>query len=313
MLHCTTSEVDSVRRLPPLGSIQAFVQVARLGSLKAAADALALSSPALTRRIQSLEQFVGAALFSRHHNVVELNERGLAFLEEIGPHLDAIATAVERVSEDQRSTRIRIAVPSLFAAQRLVPALPSLRQLHPQLIVDVDTGANRLPRLDSDVDAAIVITDAIPDRYYARALEQGRIVAIGSRELLEEREPVRSPTDLRRLPILLHREMPGAFDEWCRAAGFPGVRPASITHYDAGQLILDAAAAGLGVAFMLESHLNSSSDDRLVRIFNQTAASPYAYWFACPPNALQRRGVRQFHDWVVSHFAAPEEAAVVNG
>src|SRR5690348_12438423 len=101
MLHCTTSEVDSVRRLPPLGSIQAFVQVARLGSLKAAADALALSSPALTRRIQSLEQFVGSPLFSRHHNVVELNERGLAFLDEIGPHLDAIATAVERVSEDQ--------------------------------------------------------------------------------------------------------------------------------------------------------------------------------------------------------------------
>lgn len=302
-----------MRRLPPLGSIQAFVQVARLGSLKAAADALALSSPALTRRIQSLEQFVGAPLFSRHHNVVALNERGIAFLNEIGPHLDAIATAVERVSEDQRSTRIRIAVPSLFAAQRLVPALPSLRQQHPQLIVDVDTGANRLARLDSDVDAAIVITEAIPDRFYARPLEHGRIVAIGSRALLDQAVPVRSPADLRRLPILLHREMPGAFDEWCRAAGFQGVRPASITHYDAGQLILDAAAAGLGVAFMLESHLDSSTDTRLVRVFSQSAASPYAYWFACPPAALQRRGVRQFHDWVVSHFAAPEGAAVVNG
>ena len=163
------------------------------------------------------------------------------------------------------------------------------------------------------MDAAIVITDAIPDRYYARPLEQGRIVAIGSRALLEGREPVRSPADLRRLPILLHREMPAAFDEWCRAAGFPGIRPASITHYDAGQLILDAAAAGLGLAFMLESHLASSSDDRLVRVFAQSAASPYAYWFACPPAALQRRGVRQFHDWVVSHFEAPTKAAVVNG
>ena len=313
MLHCTTSEVDSVRRLPPLGSIQAFVQVARLGSLKAAADALSLSSPALTRRIQSLEQFVGAALFNRHHNIVEPNERGVAFLDEIGPHLDAIATAVERVSEDQRSTRIRIAVPSLFAAQRLVPALPSLRQQHPQLIVDVDTGANRLPRLDSDVDAAIVITDSIPDRYYARQLEKGRIVAIGSRSLLDGKDPLRSPTDLRRVPILLHREMPGAFDEWCRAAGFPGVRPASVTHYDAGQLILDAAAAGLGVAFMLESHLESSKDQRLVRIFSHSASSPYSYWFACPPAALKRRGVRQFHDWVVSHFAAAEPALAANG
>ena len=39
-----------MRRLPPLTAIEAFVQVARLGSVKAAAEALSLSSPALTRR-----------------------------------------------------------------------------------------------------------------------------------------------------------------------------------------------------------------------------------------------------------------------
>ena len=54
-----------MRRLPPLTAIEAFVQVARLGSLKAAAEALALSSPALTRRIQALERFVGHPLFER--------------------------------------------------------------------------------------------------------------------------------------------------------------------------------------------------------------------------------------------------------
>jgi len=42
-----------MRRLPPLTAIEAFVQVARLGSVKAAAEALALSSPALTRRIHA--------------------------------------------------------------------------------------------------------------------------------------------------------------------------------------------------------------------------------------------------------------------
>ena len=47
-----------MRRLPPLTAIEAFVQVARQGSVKAAAEALALSSPALTRRIQALERFI---------------------------------------------------------------------------------------------------------------------------------------------------------------------------------------------------------------------------------------------------------------
>ncbi len=50
-----------MRRLPPLGSIEAFVQVARLGSIKAAAEELALSAPALSRRVQSLERFLSKA------------------------------------------------------------------------------------------------------------------------------------------------------------------------------------------------------------------------------------------------------------
>ena len=51
-----------MRRLPPLGAIEAFVQVARLGSVKAAATELALSAPALSRRVQSLERFIGRPL-----------------------------------------------------------------------------------------------------------------------------------------------------------------------------------------------------------------------------------------------------------
>ena len=95
-----------MRRLPPLGSIQAFVIVARLGTIKAAADALSLSSPALTRRIQSLEQFVGSPLFDRQPNAIRLNSRGNAFLAEAEPHVDALALAVERASyEAQRAER----------------------------------------------------------------------------------------------------------------------------------------------------------------------------------------------------------------
>jgi LysR family glycine cleavage system transcriptional activator len=110
------------------------------------------------------------------------------------------------------------------------------------------------------------------------------------------------------VPILLHRQMPELFNEWCKAMDMPGLEPADINYFDAGQLILDAAAAGLGVAFMLEGHLACSVDDRLVRLFSQTAESPYSYWFASTPAALERRSVRIFHDWLFEHFVrAPEE------
>ena len=291
-----------MRRLPPLGSIQAFVHVARLGTMKAAADSLALSSPALTRRIQALEQFVGTSLFHRQNNSVLLTTHGQAFLGEIAPHLDALALAVQRVSEPARGMRLQIAVPSLFAAQRLMPMLPSLQREFPDLHIDVDSGANRLSRLGDGVDAVIAIASQVDSRLYAKELERGRVVALGARQFLEGPAPILQPGDLTRVPVLLHRNMPRAFDEWRKYVGLPRLEPRTINHYDAGQLILDAAAEGIGVAFMLESHFEHFQGTRLVQIFKDTVESPYSYWFACEPAALERRAVRVFHDWLFHQF-----------
>jgi len=103
--------------------------------------------------------------------------------------------------------------------------------------------------------------------------------------------------------VLLHRDLPGAFDFWLEAVGLPGLQPAAIDYFDSGQLILDAAAQGLGVAIMLESHLVGSSDERLVRLFNEKVESPYSYWFACRRSALKRRPVKLFHDWMLANLA----------
>ena len=281
-----------------MGAIEAFVHVARLGSLKAAADSLALSSPALTRRIQALEHFLGTPLFERHHNAVVLNEHGQSFMEEVAPHVDALADAVERVSAPGKAMHIRIAVPSLFASQRLMPELPSLRQRHPNLQVEIDTGANRLNRLNEGLDAAIAITSSVDPRLYSRPVGRGRIIALGARSLAQ----VQEPADIAKVPILLHREMPLNYDAWRKSVGLPDLEPAAYNYFDSGQLILDAAAEGLGVAFMFESHLESARDPRLVPVFEETAESPYRYWFACQPSALNRRPVRAFHDWLFERF-----------
>ena len=301
-LHNDLRDYDTMRRLPPVGSMQAFVEVARLGSLKAAAEQLALSSPALSRRIQSIEQFIGLPLFDRAHNGIQLNARGEAFYAEIAPHIDAMARAVERISDPDRGMRLRIAVPSLFASQRLMPALPSLRDRHPNLLIDVDTGSDRLGRLGDDVDAVIAIAATIDDRYYARRLERGQVVTVGAKSLRDGENAISAPSDLERVPILVHRDMPDAFDEWRRRIGLPDLTPASVSYYDAGQLILDAAAEGLGVAFMHDSHMAHATDARLVQIFKETVPSPYSYWFVCQPDALKRRPVRAFHDWLFEQF-----------
>lgn len=298
-----------MRRLPPLTAIEAFVQVARLGSMKAAAEALALSSPALTRRVQALERYVGHPLFERRHQGVALNADGERLLSEIGPSIDALALAMERAAGQGDVMRLRLAVPSLFASQRLMPALPTLRARHPDLHIDLDTGANRIARLDDGLDAAIAITAEVDPSLYSRRIDSNRVIAIASRKLQEGPNAIREPAQLAGTTIFLHRDMPETFDYWREAVGLPGLQPVAIDHFDSGQLILDAAAEGLGVAFMLESHLFGSSDERLVRLFDQSVPSPYSYWFACRRSALTRRPVKIFHDWLFETVATPEAEA----
>jgi LysR family glycine cleavage system transcriptional activator len=293
-----------MRRLPPLTAIEAFVQVARLGSVKAAAEALALSSPALTRRIQALERNVGHPLFERRHQGVNLNPDGERLLTEIGPSIDALAAAMERAAGNREMMRLRLAIPSLFASQRLMPNLPSLRAEHPELHIDIDTGPNRLARLDDGLDAAIAITTEIDPSLYSRRIDNNCVIAIGSREVQDGPRAITDPSQLVDATIFLHRDMPETFSYWRAAIGMPDLQPAAIDHFDSGQLILDAAAQGLGVAFMLESHLTGSQDERLVRLFEHKVESPYSYWFACRRSALSRRPVRIFHDWLFDEMLA---------
>ena len=289
-----------MKRLPPLTAIEAFVQTARRGSVKAAADALALSSPALTRRIQALERHVGRPLFDRRHQAVHLNADGERLLGEIGPALDELGDAMERGRGGADLMRLRLGVLPLFASHRLMPRLGELRAAYPDLHIDIDTGAHALARLDEGLDAAIALARGVDPSLYSVKLGANRVVAIAGDAL----QHLKHPAQIAGATILLHRDLPDAFDHWREAVGLPGLEPAAIDLFDSGQLILDAAAQGLGVAFMFEMHLEGAHDPRLVPLFDVAVESPFAYWFACRRAALARRPVRLFHDWLIGEAQA---------
>lgn len=292
-----------MRRLPPLTAVEAFVQVARLGSVKAAAEELALSSPALSRRVQALERFLGRDLFERRHQAMLLNADGETLLGRVAPALEALAKAIDATGGDSEILRMRLGVLPLFASQRLMGRLPELRALHPELHIDIDTAAHSLARLGEGIDAAIVLAREIEPNLYARRLDRNKVLAIGSRELLEGPDPLTDPERLRGMTILLHRDMPENFAVWREAVGQPLLEPDTVDHFDSGQLMLDAAAQGMGVAFMLDSHIADAHDERLVSLFGIDVDSPYSYWFACRRSSLARRPVRIFHDWLFASVA----------
>ncbi|WP_097090666.1 LysR substrate-binding domain-containing protein [Novosphingobium sp. Chol11] len=290
-----------MRRLPPLTALEAFVQVARLGSVKAAAEELALSTPALSRRVQALERFIGRPLFDRKHQALEINADGQKLLDDIAPALDSLSQALENIQSGGNQLRLRLAVMPLFATQRLFPHLGALRQKHPQLHIDIETTPHAVARLGEGLDAAIVLAKDIDPALYAHELDHDEVYLIGRKALLDAPQKIGSPADLAQHTILLHRDMNLSFDAWKDAVGLPDLQPLAIDNYDSGQLMLEAAAQGLGVAVMHASHFKEAADSRLVRLFPETRVeSPYRYYFVCRPRALQTRAVRIFRDWLIA-------------
>jgi LysR family transcriptional regulator, glycine cleavage system transcriptional activator len=287
------------RRLPPLRALEAFVRTVRAGSARAAADELGLSPSALSRRIASLETFVGKRLFTRARQAMSLTDEGQAFYEAINPHLEALARAVENQSENMSLLRLHLGVLPLFGSQRLFPRLGELRRSHPLLHIDIDTGPHLEDRVGDTLDAAIILSRGPTRGLHAVRLDHNMVRAIGNRSVAETLGRTPDRAALSRQTFLVHNELPESFVAWTAEIGMSDLEPAAIDHYDSGQLMLEAAAQGLGIAIMHDDHVRRAHDDRLAQVFDVEVESPYSYWFVCKPTALEERPVRIFHDWLV--------------
>lgn len=288
-----------MRRLPPLRALEAFIRVARLGSSKAAAAELALSAPALSRRIKSLEDHIGKPLFERRNQSMVLNEDGELLLHAVAPAMETIGEAVDQMTVSGSDLRLRLGVLPLFGATRLVPRLPELRKLYPKLHIDVDTSTHAENMLGDVIDAAIIIADHVDPNLYAVKLDSNKVYAIAATDLVNGPNAIKTPEDLKGHNILIHSDMAKAFDRWKEAVGMPDLDPASVDQMNSGPLMLEAAAQGLGVAIMHGGHFSDANDPRLARLFDYDIDSPYSYWFVCRKRDKKNRAVRIFHDWVV--------------
>jgi DNA-binding transcriptional LysR family regulator len=125
-----------------LGQITAFVEVARQRSVSRAAEALFVTQPALTARIQRLERDLGATLFVRTPRGMRLSEAGDAFLPYAARALETLADGKRLVDSFERGGAGRLALGAAPAVSTYV--LPALLKRfsvgHPRVAVSVKTG-----------------------------------------------------------------------------------------------------------------------------------------------------------------------------
>jgi len=125
-----------------LAQLEAFLQVAHHHSFSRAAEALFLTQPSVTARIQSLEREIGERLFERTGRSVTLTDAGDAFI----PHAQRALTAVQEGTDAIEAVRhgdigsIRIGASDTIATYVLPGILKQFRVTRPRVHIHLTTG-----------------------------------------------------------------------------------------------------------------------------------------------------------------------------
>jgi DNA-binding transcriptional LysR family regulator len=130
-----------------LDDLRAFAAVAELTSFRAAAEAIHLSQPALSRRIEKLERALGARLVDRSTHHVALTPVGRQFETTVRRLLQDLDTAVLGLSDTVgvAVAEVRIACVRSLVARYLAPALVACRLRFPGLRMQLtDAGGNEV-------------------------------------------------------------------------------------------------------------------------------------------------------------------------
>jgi len=263
-----------------LSDLTAFLAVARARSFTRAAARLGVSQSALSQTIAGLEERLGVRLLTRTTRSVAPTEAGERLLAGIGPHFDSIAAELAALGElrEKPAGTIRITTSEHAAATRLWPVLANFLPRYPDIKVELSTEWGLTDIVAERFDAGVRLGEQVEkDMVAVRIGPDLRMAAVAAPAYLARHPAPQTPHDLAqhdcinlRLPTL------GGFYSWEfeKDGRVLNVRVEGRLAFNDARLILQAAEAGLGIAFLLEDHIQEAlAAGRLVRLL--------ADW--CPP------------------------------
>ncbi len=232
--------------------IAAFVAVAEAGSITEAARRLRLAKSVVSERLAELEKEVSAPLIHRTTRRLSLTEDGAAFLERARRILHEAAAAAGDLAERRGDLvgPIRIAAPVTFGRMHLSPALIPFLAAHPAIELALELDDRRVNAASDGFDA-IVRHGAISDsRLIVWKLATSVRHLVASPAYLET---YGTPDSLDRLAAhrgLFYTNRGVADWQFNTSQGSRVVRATPALMVNNGDLLLDAAVAGLGIALL---------------------------------------------------------------
>ena len=275
--------------LPPLGALSAFALVAETGSLTAAARALNVTQPAISRRLRELEAMLGVALVQRGANSLRLTEAGNRYAATLAEAFGMIRRATSALSQAHGPFRVRAY--TTWARHWLIPRLPRFQALHPDVTIEVVASIAPVDFGREAVDAAIRSGPSdTPPAPGAIRLQPITVAPFASRA---------APGD----SLLGGRARPDDWARWCAATGRPAPTAPPLL-FESTTLAIQAAIEGLGSVICPPEFVEADLRARRLRALPGGAvAMSEHYWLLLPPGPVGPEA-RAFADWLLAETRA---------
>jgi len=228
--------------IPSLDDLRAFEATARLGSVRLAADSLALTHGAVSRRITKLANDIGVSLFEKSGRGLRLTPAGETLNLTLGRFFGELAATVQslRVASAEKTALVLSCEPSV-AMRWLIPRLEGFQIAHPDIALHLSVGGGPVDFRRNQVNLAVRRLDfAVPETWNVLNLFPEKVGPV----MRPDQVPGFEHGDYLALGS---KTRPDAWAQWLKA--HPSARrPKEIRYYDHHSLIVEAASAGLGVA-----------------------------------------------------------------
>lgn len=284
----------------PLLALRTFVEVGQRGSIKATAEALHVTSGAVSQQIRLLEDRVGMPLFTRERQGLRLTEAGASVHPSLLQAFEQIEKAARTLAEIKSRQTLTVSTVASFAASWLVPRLGRFNARHPNIEVRVEASSALVDMRHDRVDVALRHGLGVYPGLHITRLMAPVLVPVASPDLIATSAALKEPQDCLNYP-LLHDSDRADWPLWLAAHGVADdPRAERGSAFEDDFLLIRASEAGQGLALVPQEYAREEiAAKRLVQVLDKPWPARFAYYIVTRPDAGQRAEVQAFVEWIM--------------
>ena len=231
-----------------MNQLRAFEAAARHQSFRNAADELCVTHAAISHQIRALEERLGAQLFLRGPQGVQLTETARALAGSLTAALDQMDTAVGEFRSHEMIGTIKISVVPWYGSRFLLPRLDDFHAANPGLRLELDYSYQTVDFASSDFDAAMRHGLGDWPGLTAIRVSHDIVTPVCAPSLVEGHSLPLTPEEIGALPLGVARGHEVYWEDWFAQAGEKTRDQHSYVQFENRSLMLELAMSGQGVS-----------------------------------------------------------------